>query len=50
MHAVSDEKRVVGQRTSGPPKGQGLDKHPSTCIFSDLFPGLQVANEIAKPL
>ena len=31
-------------------KGQGLEQAPpSACIYLDLLPGWQLANEIAKP-
>ena len=48
MQADNDEERVVGLHTWSP-KGQALNKHPSTCNNSDLFAGWRVADEIAKP-
>jgi len=51
LQAASDEERVVGQRT-WTRRSRALNKHPSTCIYSDLglFPGWQVANEIAESI
>jgi len=35
---------------SGARRVRALNKHPlSACMYSDLFPGWQVENEIAKP-
>jgi len=42
MQAANDEEEVMGQRIWG----QGLEQ---ACIYSDIFPGWQVANEIANP-
>jgi len=40
---------MVGQHTWGP-KGQGLEPEPlHIYIYSDLFPGWQIANVIMKP-